>query len=721
MGYLKEFKTQIETRNSQKMSVLWEEYVTNDVVEPKEFITLLEMIKESDFATNCLGKSIELGLPHFELIQDEEVAFEVFRLFIDIQTSENPILAEKGYQLLEKKFNSKKTFQDFLKLCGLKGRDSFRGSLSNYVLLDHLVPKNFVFHKSGWGTGEILEVSFVREAVSIEFENVQSVKTLSFENAFKTLKPLKKTHFLARRFGDPDTLESQGKEDPVALVELVLKDLGPKTAAELKDELCELVIPEADWARWWQLARSKLKRHPLIDAPETLKAPFVLRDEAMTHEERLKTALKKIVGTEETIQAIYQLLRDHPKILKDSDITETLHDKLTTLLQNPKLNDTEEFQILLLLEHILGREAQGKSLNVRVKEYKNVITLIEAIEVVALKRRAIGLVRDLREDWKEVFFQLFLSLPQVQLREYLLTELNQKETKSELLETIQKLIGKPLAYPDLFVWYFQKIISEKVEDLPFGNKEGQCVFFEAFLILYYELENNEQEKDLLKKMYGLIVNNRFHVVRQILEGTSLSYAKELLLLVSKCHTLSDSEKKNIHSLAAVHHPSLSQKKKEEGDLLDGRIIWTTEAGLKKVQERVKEIGTVEMMDVAREIEKARSYGDLRENSEYKFACERRSRLQNEMKTLSEQIGKARVITKGDTEPFKVSLGSIVEVLDSSGKKTSYTLLGPWDADVEANILSFQSRLAQSMLGCSVGDVFEFRETQYEIVGLKNLY
>ncbi len=717
MGYLAEFKTQIETRNSQKMQVLWEEYVTNDVAEPKEFIALLEMIKASDFACHCLGKSVDLAIPHWELIKDEEPSFEVFRLLVDIGTSESPLLSEIAQSLLEKRFGGQKTYQDFLKLSGIKGR----GVMSNFVLLNHLAPHNFVFHKSGWGTGEIMEVSFVRESVSIEFEKVQTVKTLTFQNAFKTLVPLEKTHFLACRFGDPDTLEARGKEDPVALVELVLKDLGPKTASELKDELCELVIPEADWTKWWQLARSKLKRHPLIDAPENIKAPFQLRNEAITHEDRFKSALKAITGTDETIHAIYQLLRDHPKILKDQGMAETIQSKLSDLLAHPKLSETQEFQILLIMEHVLGKEVPGKALKERVKEYKNVISLIEAIEVVALKRRAMGLVREERDDWKDVFFKLFFSLPQVQLRDYLLGELNQEETKQELLEKIQELIGKPIAYPDLFVWYFQKINSEKSEGLPFSTKEGLCVFFEAFLILYYELENNDQEKDLLKKMYGLIVNNRFQLVRQILEGTSLSYAKELQLLVSKCHTLSDSEKKNIHSLTAVQHPSLSQKKKEEGDLLDGRIIWTTEEGLRKVQERVREIGTVEMMDVAREIEKARSYGDLRENSEYKFACERRSRLQNEMKVLSEQIGRARVITKGDVQDDKVSLGSVVEILDPLGKKSTYTILGPWDADPDANILSFQSRLAQAMIGCSLGDVFEFREANYEVVSIRNLY
>ena len=53
------------------------------------------------------------------------------------------------------------------------------------------------------------------------------------------------------------------------------------------------------------------------------------------------------------------------------------------------------------------------------------------------------------------------------------------------------------------------------------------------------------------------------------------------------------------------------------------------------------------MNNAREIEAARALGDLRENAEFKAALERRARLQSELKFLSDQIGKARILTPED--------------------------------------------------------------------------
>ena len=53
---------------------------------------------------------------------------------------------------------------------------------------------------------------------------------------------------------------------------------------------------------------------------------------------------------------------------------------------------------------------------------------------------------------------------------------------------------------------------------------------------------------------------------------------------------------------------------------------------------------------------------------------------------------------------EVGIGSIVEIADGRGKQTRYTILGPWDADPDKNILSFNSKFAQAMIGGKKGKV-----------------
>jgi transcription elongation GreA/GreB family factor len=345
---------------------------------------------------------------------------------------------------------------------------------------------------------------------------------------------------------------------------------------------------------------------------------------------------------------------------------------------------------------------------------------INAIEILALKKRALTAIREYRKDWNQLFLNLLYSVQQSALRDYILKELNQKETRKFLEEALKKLIAHPERSPEAFVWYFQKIVNHDEEGLPFSDKEGQCQLFEAFLILYSYAENKPEYRDLIKKMYNLLSGKRYAIVRAIIEGTSLEFIKEFLLLVAKCHTLSDHDIKILRSLAEVVHPSLSpNKQRKSGSQHDVNIIWTTEEGYLKTQERIRQIGTTEIVENAREIEAARALGDLRENSEYKFALEKRSRLQGELKSLSEQLGRARIITKDDVSLDEVGVGSIIEVKDGSGNKVKYSILGPWDANPDENILSSQSKLAQAMMGCKKGDTFQFRDEEYTITNIKS--
>jgi transcription elongation GreA/GreB family factor len=90
-----------------------------------------------------------------------------------------------------------------------------------------------------------------------------------------------------------------------------------------------------------------------------------------------------------------------------------------------------------------------------------------------------------------------------------------------------------------------------------------------------------------------------------------------------------------------------------------------------------------------------------------------------LKTLSQQLNKARILTRQDISTEEVGVGAIVDLMDSKGNKTTYTLLGPWDADPDKHILSFQSKLAQTMTGCKRGDEFDFQGEHYTVKTIKS--
>lgn len=721
MSYLEEFQKKILSRDLPKLLQLWEEYCLNDVADIDELKDLLPLLKNSEYSRQ-FGQLVENALPLWKTIQDKEDSYTVLRLLIDLQNTNSPTLADLALNAIKEKYPNDPEASERLRLVGLRTRDNFQGALSAYDLLAHMQVGKFVYHSGGWGAGEILEMSQLRQQITVEFEHIPGRKYFNFSNAFKALTPLPDTHFLSRRFASPDDLEKEAKEDPVKVITMLLQDLGPKTASEIKDEMCELVIPEADWTKWWQNARAKIKKTTTIENPATTKDLFKLRKSATSHEALLTEALHKIENVDDTIQTSYNYVRDLPKILKDEEVKESIKNRILSLLDNKDLTPEQLFQIAIFLEQSFDYKIPGKSVEELTKSLPNLEAVINNFHIIAFKKQALISIRQFREDWLELFFALLFSIQPSALRDYILTELNQPATRDLLEKKINHLLIHPSISPETFIWYFNKVVSSQNENIPYADKAGQCQFFEAILILLNSIENRPEYKELAKKIYNIISGKRYAIVRAIMEGSSLEFIKEVLLLASKCQTFEDHDIKILKSLAEVVHPSLNTTKARKGATnVDGNIIWTTEAGYQKTKERIRQIATVETVENAREIEAARALGDLSENSEYKFALEMRSRLQGELKSLSDLMNRARIITKEDIHSDEVGVGSIVEVEDTKNQRTTYTILGPWDAAPEDYILSFQSKLAQAMVGCKVGDEFEFRQDKYRVISIKSFF
>lgn len=715
MDYLKQFLGHINNNNYPSFLNLWEEYCLGDEVDPEEFRRILEASKESLFAQS-FGKHVEQGLQLWEKIEDPALAHSIIKLVYDIQTSDSKALIKLAVDYLEKLYEQDPRFVENMRLIGLRDQTECRGVISKYELIRHMVPGNFVFHTAGWGVGEIMDVSFLREQLSLEFDYVSGLKDFSFENAFNTLLPISSDHFLALRFGRPDYLEKQAKENPLEVLRTLLRDLGPQTASDIKDEMCDLVIPADEWVKWWQTARIKLKKDTIIAEPLDSKGTFSLRESELPHEERFQKILENKLSPSNLIQLVFSHLRDFPQTLKNESFKQSLKEHLNESLDFPEVTTAEKLQIHYFLQD-LSDEKNSPQIQ-EILTSVSVEELIEAIDLTAFKKRTLTMAQTHRPNWVQIFQDFFLTANPSTLRELILTDLLSEGKLKEVEQKLEELLHNPEKYPNTFLWYFQKITGKNT--LPFNTPEGRSRFFESFFILMNQLER-VGDRDTVKKMVGIITKARFSIVRKIMHDASKESVQEMLLLASKCHSIDDHDLKTLHSLAEVVHPSLRSLRKHQPKAEEDLTIWTTQAGLDKIKARVSEIGSHEMIENAKEIEEARSHGDLRENAEFKAACERRDRLQNELKLLSDQISKARVLSKLDVDETRAGVGTIVECEDSNHNKITYTILGPWDAAPEKDILSFQSKFARLISNKKPGETFEHQNVTYTILSIRNYF
>lgn len=719
MAYLKDFRERIQNNDYPGFLKIWEEYCYGDQPDGQEIVAVLESVKSSDLS-KPFGTHVERILPLWRELKDPKFIHSALRLVFDLQTTNSEELADLATEYLKNQNPEDPLLFEKLRLVGLRNRDQFQGAIRNFELLTHIKKGNFVFHTGGWGTGEIVDVSLVREELSLEFEYVIGVQHLSFEKGFKTLIPLVPEHFYARRFGNPDALEKEARQHPNEIIRLLLRDLGPKNASEIKEELVDLVIPAEDWNRWWQTARGKLKKDTKIDCPKDLKAPFKLLEEEIPHEVSLYKALETKPEINAMIQMVYAFLRDFPETLKNNEFKISLRGRFQEILEQEHLSDAQKIQVYFFLED-LGVSEISEKIEEFIAHFQLAAEQIASISVMGFQKRALQEIKKLRKDWMSIYLDLLFSVDQNLLRDFILNELNSDKTKQELKQKLNALLIHPLSFPEIFLWYFQKIIDKKSK-LPFCEPEGKNRFFEGLLIILDFLSQKPQHRDMVKKIIGLITADRYKIVRDIFDHSSLEEVKEYLLLSTKCTSLTDHDIKILHSLAEVVHPSLSRLRKDKDRGVEEEdVIWSTQEGFQKTQARIQQIATVETVQNAKEIEAARALGDLRENAEFKAALEKRDRLQSELKFLSDQINRARILTRQDVLADEVGVGSVVHCHDSKGSHLKFTLLGPWDADPENHILSFQSKIAQAMKGKSIGEKFEFQGESFTITAIDNYF
>jgi transcription elongation GreA/GreB family factor len=132
------------------------------------------------------------------------------------------------------------------------------------------------------------------------------------------------------------------------------------------------------------------------------------------------------------------------------------------------------------------------------------------------------------------------------------------------------------------------------------------------------------------------------------------------------------------------------------------VSWSS---LEKRKAEFEELVNKKIPENSKEIGVARSYGDLRENFEFKAAKEMQAVLMRRKSELEAALHLARGTAFENPDTSQVSIGTVVTLREpDSGKEETYTVLGAWDGDPERHIISYQTAIGQSLLGHKVGDV-----------------
>src|SRR2546427_1735244 len=104
--------------------------------------------------------------------------------------------------------------------------------------------------------------------------------------------------------------------------------------------------------------------------------------------------------------------------------------------------------------------------------------------------------------------------------------------------------------------------------------------------------------------------------------------------------------------------------------------------LKRFNDEIVALERELKIDLPKEIQRAREYGDLRENAEYKAAKERQTIVNSRIAMLKKRVGEISLMNLDRVPRDKAGFGSTVQLRERSGDIVVYQLVMPEEADPE---------------------------------------
>lgn len=147
---------------------------------------------------------------------------------------------------------------------------------------------------------------------------------------------------------------------------------------------------------------------------------------------------------------------------------------------------------------------------------------------------------------------------------------------------------------------------------------------------------------------------------------------------------------------------------------------------KRLDDEIRTLEHELKVQLPKEIQRAREYGDLRENAEYKAAKERQSYLDARIAQLRRRLAALSLVNLDRIPRGKVGLGSTVTLRQTGdGEEIVYDIVTPEEADPTQGRISVSSPIGKGLLNREEGDTVQVRvpsgAREYDIVKLVTIH
>ena len=598
--------------------------------------------------------------------------------------------------------------------------------------------KGQVFFHRSWGLGVVRDLDIDSGRVVVDFASRRG-QQMTLDGVRQFLVRVPRDHIRAYIALEPEELREQMKSRPAEVVKLALRSFnGRMKVAELKRLLTDRFLKEAEFRSFWNAAKKGIKLDPWIDANGTnANAELALRDNPRSF---LDAAFAQLLQAQ-TVRARREVLRDIRRHGSDAEMNEQDVEALHQLMCKPVSDGAVTTDAEKLNHGLLFAEFEdlfpGRENPCPVDELlsgEDPVPLVEGLEVADLRRLALEKIRVLQpEHWHEYFAESILALDP-RTAAWMERELLNNGFEHDWHVALERILAKPHANPDLFVWAAKNLLDGQWQHL--DDSIPPIMVFEELLSLLSELEDPAASADGAEagsarsssaKIRAVLSDQNGKRFRKAVISANVEEARRVLLMIRLHNSLSNQLKQTLEMIVIHNHEQLRGvgRAEEEQARSAPKHHRTTKSALAAKRAELSRLTSEEIPATSVRIEEAREHGDLRENSEYHAAKERLGQLQQAASELEELIARARLVEPGDVSTETSGFGTRLRLRNTAtGEERNLTILGMWESDPNNNIISDQTHVGKQMVGRKAGDVFavtlpDQSTAEYELLEIQN--
>ena len=199
-----------------------------------------------------------------------------------------------------------------------------------------------------------------------------------------------------------------------------------------------------------------------------------------------------------------------------------------------------------------------------------------------------------------------------------------------------------------------------------------------------------------------LINDDRDLIPDLIKDADINTIRNFASRLVSSASFDELTRKSLMARVIKLHPSVA-------DLVAGKevkeeVMFVSEESLKTKEAAYKKLISEEIPQNREDIKIARSYGDLRENFEYKSSKEYQNVLMKRKADWERDIRLANPMDFSSPDTSMVSIGTTVELSSTDGgDDLTYTILGAWDSDPDQGIIAYLSERGSMLLEKKVGE------------------